>query len=143
MRHSHHPRNTQAKAGSGSKEKRLRPHSQHLSWRLARRMVVGRRNIRELKARRHPRAASGHVGTRRCLNYATTGQQKSIQEKRKQPSHHGGPAAATCTLGTKASPCAEHHPPRLGSGSIQEKRETKGPEHGGPVRATSKLGNTA
>ena len=66
------------------------------------------------------------------------------KEKEKGSTCHGGPAAATCMDGTKASPCAEHHPPRLGSGVDPGKeRETKGPQHGGPVTATSMLGNTA
>jgi len=37
--------------------------------------------IRELKARRHQRAACGHVGPRRGLSHASTGQQRSTEKK--------------------------------------------------------------
>ena len=42
---------------------------------------------------------------------------------------HGGPATATCTLGTKASPCAGHHPPHE-LGRIRVTRNAEDAGHG-------------
>ena len=118
-----------------------RPHAQNWSRRLAQRMVdAGYEKQTGTEGKTTPASrewACGHSKVpQQSHDWATVVNPGKY--------HHGGPAAATCTLGTKASPHTEHHPPRRGSGPIQERRERhKDLKPAVPVRATSMLGNTA
>ena len=100
----------------------------------AKRLSPGQRNA-------HPRTESkttpmchkwacGHAQAPQLrLDWAT---EVITGKEEKTSSHHGGPATATCTQGTKASPCEGRHPPHE-LGRIQVTRNDAAAGHGSRV----------